>query len=119
MAEEVSRVGMSCGGWWSWVKRHPHGQGPRRCGGQAFGHGEQRCRGLHGNKARRLGQARLQPGGPVSRLKQNSAHGLIYIKNLSQFQIFYNLQTYSNSTQIRTLNDFYSQIKIRVHFIRR
>jgi hypothetical protein len=42
-------------------------RGTRRCCGQVFEHSEGWCSGLQGNRARRLGQARLQPDGLVSR----------------------------------------------------
>jgi hypothetical protein len=41
----------------------------------------------------------------------------IYKKTYFNSNFFYHLQTYSNSNQIQALNDFYSQIKIREHFI--
>jgi hypothetical protein len=78
-------------------------RGPRRCGGRALGHGKQRCRGLHRNRARRLGQ-------PVGRGYARQGFGLVgqfqgrsrirpmafYKKKPFQFQIFYTLQTNSN-----------------------
>jgi hypothetical protein len=56
MVEEVSRVGTAGGGGGVGHGGVLADRGPRRCGGRVFGHGEQRCRSLHGNRARRLGR---------------------------------------------------------------
>jgi hypothetical protein len=68
-------VGTACGGWQSWVRRRPHGQGAKAVQWPSVW--AQRAAELRSPRKQtkaagpasgsRLGQARLHRGGPVSR----------------------------------------------------